>query len=154
MNQETNEFLQSLQSESERRASALERLLSTADCSKVFGDPTTSGEYTVICAAEIAAGGGFGSGFGFGMPKQKDAPAATEDAVPGDERQAGRRPTEGAGGGGGGGGGSMGRPVAAIVIGPDGVQVKPVLDMTKIGLTALGAWSAVALLALKLAKTR
>jgi len=48
----------------------------------------------------------------------------------------------------------MGRPVAAIVIGPDGVQVKPVLDMTKIGLTALGAWSAVALLAVKLAKRR
>jgi uncharacterized spore protein YtfJ len=154
MNPETNEFLQSLQSESERRASTLERLLSTADCSKVFGDPNTSGDYTVICAAEVAAGGGFGSGLGFGMPKQKDTPTATEDAVPGDERHAGRGPAEGAGGGGGGGGGSMGRPVAAIAIGPDGVQVKPVLDMTKIGLTALAAWSAVALLAVKLAKAR
>ena len=31
----------------------------------------------------------------------------------------------------------MGRPVAVIAIGPDGVTVKPVVDVTKIGLAAL-----------------
>jgi uncharacterized spore protein YtfJ len=44
--------------------------------------------------------------------------------------------------GGGGGGGSSGRPVAIITIGPEGVTVKPVFDITKIllaGLTSLGA---------------
>jgi uncharacterized spore protein YtfJ len=57
---------------------------------------------------------------------------------------------EGAGGGGGGGGGAMGRPVAAIILGPEGVQVKPVLDMTKLALTALGAFGAAAALSIKM----
>ncbi|HEY8885068.1 MAG TPA: hypothetical protein VIO35_07130, partial [Chloroflexota bacterium] len=38
----------------------------------------------------------------------------------------------GGGGGMGGGGGSMGRPIAVIVIGPDGVEVKPIVDRTKL----------------------
>ena len=48
------------------------------------------------------------------------------------------------GGGGGGGGGSVGRPVAVIRIGAHGIEVKPVLDLTKLGMTllvsALAAW--------------
>jgi hypothetical protein len=48
----------------------------------------------------------------------------------------------------------MGRPVAAIVIGPDGVKVKPVLDLTKISPTAVAAWGAVVLLAVKIARKR
>jgi uncharacterized spore protein YtfJ len=46
------------------------------------------------------------------------------------------------GGGPGGGGGSNGRPIAVIVIGPDGVTVKPMVDATRVALasiTALGA---------------
>jgi hypothetical protein len=46
------------------------------------------------------------------------------------------------GSGGGGGGGSMARPVAVISIGPGGVDVEPVVDVTKLGIafiTALGA---------------
>ena len=42
------------------------------------------------------------------------------------------------------------RPVAIIAIGPDGVQVKPVVDATKLGLAALAAWGAVALTAFKM----
>jgi uncharacterized spore protein YtfJ len=37
----------------------------------------------------------------------------------------------------GGGGGSSGRPVAIIIIGPDGVTVKPVVDVTKIALASI-----------------
>jgi uncharacterized spore protein YtfJ len=43
---------------------------------------------------------------------------------------------------GGGGGGAAARPVAAIEIGPQGVIVEPIIDVTKIVLaffTALGA---------------
>lgn len=49
--------------------------------------------------------------------------------------------TPGEGRGMGGGGGASGRPVAAIVIGPDGVTVRPIFDATTIalvGITALG----------------
>jgi uncharacterized spore protein YtfJ len=44
--------------------------------------------------------------------------------------------------GSGGGGGASGRPVAVIVVGPDGVQVKPIFDVTKIGLAVLTTWAA------------
>lgn len=40
----------------------------------------------------------------------------------------------------GGGGGSSGQPVAIIIIGPDGVTVKPVVDVTKIALAGVTAW--------------
>jgi hypothetical protein len=36
--------------------------------------------------------------------------------------------------------------VAAIVIGPDGVKIEPIVDVTKIGLAAIGAWLSIALL--------
>jgi uncharacterized spore protein YtfJ len=45
------------------------------------------------------------------------------------------------GGGGAGGGAALGRPVAVISIGPHGVAVEPIVDVTKIALafvTALG----------------
>jgi hypothetical protein len=48
----------------------------------------------------------------------------------------------------------MGRPVAAIVIGPDGVEVKPVLDVTKISLTALAAFGGMVALCCKMCKKR
>jgi hypothetical protein len=50
------------------------------------------------------------------------------------------------------GGGSMGRPVAVITIGPEGVTVKPVVDATKIALAAVTAWAAVAAAAIRLTK--
>jgi hypothetical protein len=44
----------------------------------------------------------------------------------------------------------MGRPVAVIVVGPDGVEVKPVFDITKLAITALGAFGAAAAVSLRL----
>ena len=148
MNEPVNELMQNLATESQGRWQAMERLLSAADASKVFSQPVTSGEYTVITASEVGSGGGFGSGMGFGLPRGRRSEAS--------EGQGASEGTaaEGAGGGGGGGGGSMGRPVAAIVIGPDGVEVKPVLDITKVGLAALTAFGAMGILALKILKKR
>lgn len=86
----------------------------------VFSEPTTSGDHTVITASEVYAGVGLGFGRGSG----------------------GAPDTNGEGSGGGGGGGSAGRPVAAIIIGPKGVTVEPIVDVTKIALaffTTLGA---------------
>ena len=40
----------------------------------------------------------------------------------------------GFGGGGGGGGTAMARPVAAIIIEPNGVRVEPIIDPTKIAI--------------------
>ena len=100
-----------------------EGIFAAAQPGAVFGPPVVSGVYTVITASEVVAGGGFGSGWG----KGGSAHAASDTT---------------GGGGAGGGGGANARPVAAIVIGPDGVAVRPIFDVTKLtlaGLTAGGA---------------
>jgi uncharacterized spore protein YtfJ len=109
---------------------ALEKLLVAAQPGAVFGEPVQSGAYTVITASEVAAGGGFGTGVGMGGPA-----GATDHP---DNAGAGA----GGGAGGGGGGGSSGRPVAVIVIGPEGVTVKPIFDVTKLGIALITAWGA------------
>lgn len=106
----------------------LERIFAAAQPGAAFGPPVVSGAYTVITASEVAAGGGFGSGRGSSPhsadhTREKDAPA--------DE-----------GGGSGGGGGANARPVATIIIGPDGVTIRPIFDFTKIALAGIGAWVA------------
>jgi len=121
----------------------LERLVSAADVSKVFAAPVVAGDRTIITAAQVSGGGGFGSGIGLGPPRGNRGAASSES------RLASGAATEGAGGGGGGGGRSTGRPIAAIVVGPDTVEVKPILDTTKIALTALAAFGALAALSLK-----
>lgn len=142
MSESADEFLSNVAAESERRMQAMDRLMASAEASKVFGQPVISGQHTIITASEVVGGWGFGSGMGYGGPTS-----------PEDEGSKRGGPA-GAGGGGGGGGGSMGRPVAAIVVSADGVQVKPVLDLTKIGLAALTAFGAMGILALKMRKKR
>jgi uncharacterized spore protein YtfJ len=55
-------------------------------------------------------------------------------------------PGSGVGYGGGGGGVTMGRPVAAIIIGPDGVTVEPIVDATKIAIALFTTIGAMALM--------
>ncbi len=125
----------------------LEKFIETARPTSVFAPPVTAGEYTVITASEVYAGMGIGFGGGGGS-----GPAASEESS-GDQPPAEHPATEmeeddqlppgsGVGYGGGGGGMTMGRPVAAITIGPDGVSVEPIVDATKIAIaffTTLGA---------------
>jgi uncharacterized spore protein YtfJ len=118
----------SIDSCGEQSGAMLEHLLAAAQPGAVYSQPVAHGEYTVITASEVGAGGDFGFGMGFGTP------SATRPGEGAHEQQGNR------GGGSAGGGGSSGRPVAVIVIGPAGVEVKPVLDVTKIGLVALTTW--------------
>lgn len=107
------------------------RLFDITKPEAVFSQPVMQGGYTVITASELTAGMGVGYGGGGGGG----------DATP--EDQPG---SVGFGGGGGGGGGTLARPVAAIIIGPEGVRVEPIVDATKIAIaffTAFGAmWMA------------
>ncbi len=105
----------------EQAMEVLKKLFLVAEPGAVFGQPVNQGDYTVITAAEVSVGMGLGFGAGSGLDKQGEG---------------------GSGGGGGGGGASMGRPVAVITIGPRGVHVDPIVDVSKIVLaflTALGA---------------
>lgn len=104
----------------------IETLLDTTGVEKVYGSPVRRGDYTIIPTAEVVAGIGFGVGFGSG-----EAPGGD-----GDEGQA----QTGGGGGGGGGGRTLSRPVAVVIVGPEGVRVEPVIDATKVALAALTAF--------------
>jgi uncharacterized spore protein YtfJ len=109
----------------EEAVRVLGRLFDVAKPNVIYGEPVTSGEYTVITAGEVSVGMGLGFGGGGGEAQEPEKENAS-----------------GAGMGGGGGGASAGRPVAAIVIGPHGVRVEPIFDVTKVAIaffTALGA---------------
>jgi uncharacterized spore protein YtfJ len=127
MSDTLDNLISSVDKNQEQSLKVVEEIFSAAQPGAVFGEPVTAGEYTVITASEVAAGGGFGTGIGLGP--------------------AGSQSSEASGGGGtGGGGGSSGWPVAVIVIGPDGVRVKPVVDMTKVALAMLTTWGAMFLM--------
>ncbi len=111
----------------------------------MYSEPVTAGSYTVITASEIAAGGGFGSGFGSMATPLKHQEETSQPQA---------EPTNSTGGGMGGGGGSSGRPVAIIIIGPDGVTVKPVVDVTKIALAGVTVWGIMLLLLKRMRKAR
>ncbi|MHB0871819.1 MAG: GerW family sporulation protein [Chloroflexota bacterium] len=96
----------------------LRDLISMGRANAAFGDPRTVGDRTVIPVAEVMYGFGAGMGSGQG-PGPQGQPSG--------------------GSGGGSGGGVRTRPIAAIVIGPEGVSVQPVVDVTQIGMAALVA---------------
>lgn len=102
-----------------------DRLFATARPEAVFAEPLTADGRTVIGAAEVLVGAGFGSGGGFGpAAEQADgkAPAAS---------------VEGGGIGAGVGGFAQSRPVAVVIIDQSGVRVEPVVDVTKLGIAGL-----------------
>ncbi len=114
----------------------MERIFSATQPGAVFGTPVAANGYTVITASEIMAGGGYGFGRGSG-------PASAGGQQAGGSGGQNAQQLGGMGSGGGGGGGSSGRPVAAIVIGPSGVQVQPIVDITKLGLAGITTWIAI-----------
>jgi len=98
----------------------LETFLETADVSRVYGQPHEHEGCLIIPAAEVVSGMGFGAGYGVGVPPGEDGGSS--------------------GGGGGGGGKAFARPVAVIIADENGVRVEPIIDPTKIALTALTAF--------------
>lgn len=96
----------------------LAAFIGPATPSAVFSEPQKVGEDLVFTASAFERGGGFGFGGGEDTDQEKGS------------RSGGQ--------GGGGGGGAQGRPVAVIRIGPAGIEVRPVMDLTKIGITVLG----------------
>jgi uncharacterized spore protein YtfJ len=110
----------------------MKRLTDIGQPGAVYGEPVTVEGRTVITASEVSIGLGYGYGVGGAEP----APEQESERVEGQES------AEGGFGGGGGGGGGGARPVAVIHISEDGVEVEPVVDVTKLGLaffTLLGS---------------
>jgi uncharacterized spore protein YtfJ len=137
MNEQLDGLVATAAKNQEQAMELVEQLFAVAQPSAVFSEPVTVGDQTVITASEVKVGMTFGFGIGGGagtVPAEGEA--ASEDE-PQDERS-----SPAVGGGGGGGGVSGGRPVAVITIRPEGVEVEPVVDATKIALaffTTLGS---------------
>src|SRR5512139_3476216 len=126
--EESSDTIAAAAAKSQEQATQLfERLMEVAQPESVYSEAVTSGEYTVITASEVSTGLGFGFGVAGGTGT---FPASKEEGKESDKEGQGN----GSGGGGGGGGGSMARPVAVITISSQGVEVKPVVDVTKLGL--------------------
>ncbi len=106
----------------------LQQLTQAAQPSSVFGKPEQIGDYSIITASEVTVGLGFGFGGGAGSSPISQSDEAEEASE-----------ASGFGHGGGGGGGTAARPVAVISVGPTGVLVEPVVDVTKLGLAFLTA---------------
>ena len=106
----------------------LERLSMMARPDAVFSAPTIVGERLVIGAAQVT----LGIGLGFGGGKSGAIPQHDQSTSDGE-----RTRRSDVGGGGGGGGGGTSRPIAVISVGPDGVQVKPIVDVTTIAIACL-----------------
>jgi uncharacterized spore protein YtfJ len=126
MSQGMNFFAENI-SNQEKANEMLGRLFEVAQPDAAFGKAVTQGEYTVVTAAEVSVSMGLGYGGGGG---------GSNEQVEGEAE-----PSHGFGVGGGGGGMATSRPIAAIEIGPQGVVVEPIIDVTKIALaffTALG----------------
>lgn len=146
----------SISKNQESSATILEKFVETARPSSVFAPPLSAGDYTIITASEVYAGMGVGFGGGGGS-----GPAAAEQPIgdqppaelPAAEEEAeGFSPGSGVGYGGGGGGVTLGRPVAAITIGPDGVTVEPIVDVTKIVIALFTTLGAMALMFSRMVK--
>jgi hypothetical protein len=84
------------------------------------GPATVVGDRTVIPLIETFASGGFGGGSGVGIDGG----------------------SEGSGGGGGGGGLGRSRTIAVADVGPEGVKIRPVIDITGLVLPAVSAIAA------------
>jgi uncharacterized spore protein YtfJ len=106
-------------------ADVMTRVFGEASPDTLFSKPAKAGEDLIITASAWERAGGFGFGTGEGRGEGGDV---------------------GSGEGGGGGGISQGRPVAVIRVSRDGVEVTPVIDFTKVGVTLLlgviGVWRA------------
>lgn len=134
MNDDINNIIAEAEKSQQRSFELMEKLLAVAQPGSVYSQPVQSGEHTVITASELMAGIGFGYGVGGG--------SAPSSVKPGSEGESQTPAGSGVGGGGGGGGMSTGRPVAVVTLGPEGVQVKPVVDVTKLGLAAFTTFGA------------
>ena len=95
---------------------ALGQIESILDTKSVVGAPITVGDYTLVPLISIGFGFGVGSGTG-----------KSEEFIKG----------EGVGGASAGGGGL--KPVAVVVIGPDGAKVEPLRGATASLLESLAA---------------
>jgi len=110
------DVLKEMQTTTSATAQVMSKMIDVANVDAVFGKPVERGDTTIIPCCEVSMGGGMGMGGGpAGTPEQKNQTVGM---------------------GGGAGGGAYSRPIAVIVMTPEGVRVEPILDLNKVVLSA------------------
>jgi uncharacterized spore protein YtfJ len=97
---------------------SISKLVDAADVGKVYGRAIKQGDVTVVPASENLMFMGFGVGAGGGADSSGEGSVGTA---------------------GGGGGRTLSRPVAILVVTPEGAYVEPIMDPTKIAMAAITA---------------
>ena len=149
-----NNITNALYHTAKESATLIEKLFAVTQPSAVYSEPVTFDKHTIITASEVLVGMGHGYGMRISAGSVSDASASSvsdtsansvngisagsvngsstsskEDNSDSDGKDSGSGRA-----GGGGGGYSHARPVAVITIGPNGVEVKPIIDKTKIAI--------------------
>jgi uncharacterized spore protein YtfJ len=136
MNEQLTRFVLEDVPHQEVKTHPLEKLLTFAQARTVYSEPVTVGDHTIITACEVTAMLGYGYGTQPAATPNGARPhngvAPETNGAPHETAPAPGKPGQG----GGGGGTAFARPVAVINIGPEGVWVDPVVDVTKISLAA------------------
>jgi uncharacterized spore protein YtfJ len=138
MNNDLNKIFIEKIPDQEKANELMAKLFTITQPEAVFSPPVTAHEQTVITASEVTAGFGFGYGGGGEI-----APGKNEEETAASTSSAQVVANFGGGGGGGGGGTALARPVAAVIITPQGVRVEPIVDVTKISIAFFTAFGAV-----------
>ncbi len=151
MSDEMKEVMDSTTASWSATASVIEKLFSVTRPGAVFSEPVSAEGHTIITASEVMVGMGVGYGIGAGSASSEES----EEEQEGEkelEAAAERSSGEGYGGGGGGGGFSTGRPVAAIIIEPEGVRIEPIVDVTKLGLASFTMLGSIFLMGFRMSR--
>lgn len=116
MNENHTAFIKQSVENQQESNELIKNLFDVAKGDAVVSHPVTEQGHTVVIASELMVG--MGAGYGSGQSNND------------------------AGSGGGGGGFSMGRPVALIKIGPNGVTAESLFDVTKVGIATIATLGA------------
>ncbi len=118
----------------------IDKMSDEVNVDAVFGEPREAGEHVLIPVAELQYGFGVGAGTAQGAEPSHEEEAEEEDVPEGEATEA--KPG-GVAEGAGGGAGAKARPLATIIVGPEGVTVKSIMDEQKVALAGilLSAWA-------------
>lgn len=111
---------------------------------RVYADPITVGDTTIIPAARVGGGGGVGGGTGPVVTARPADSGAQGTAAAGAQEQADT--AQGSGEGEGGGFGFGGRPIGAFIVKDGKVSWQPAVDVNRLMLV-VGAVAIAALVA-------
>jgi uncharacterized spore protein YtfJ len=108
-----------IRSSMEQAGTMISHFARVASAQSCLGEAVTAGGHSIVPVAAVNLSAGYGMGFGSGSGGDSSGQGS------------------GSGGGGGGGGASSARIVAVIDVSDQGVDVRPIVDATMLGMAGI-----------------